>query len=193
MIVMWILRNSQQVKIGSMQKKMESSKATACHIKHMASDLQAVQINLMRHQHTEISTGKHQKRKSFVKPKQPSHKNFFHENSQGSSYSRKSFDPRNVHKNKDRCSKCGDSTHVEGFQCCAKKFQGKACHTFEHFTSPCYQKKQASFKPRRPKTHQLQSRTVYVQERAICSHFEGYSSCDDSSACRSNCSTHKLV
>ena len=88
----------------------------------MAGDPQTAQINLMRHQHTEISTGKHKKRKSFVKPKQPSHRNAVHENCHASSYNKKSFDPRNVHKNKDRCSKCGDSTHVEGFQCPGKKF-----------------------------------------------------------------------
>ena len=66
----------------------------------------------MKHQCTEISSGKHKKRKSFLKPKQPSHKNVVNENHQVSSYNKKSFDPKNVHKNKDRCSKCGDSTHV---------------------------------------------------------------------------------
>ena len=105
-------------------KKIESSKATVHHIKQVAGDLQAVQISLLRHQHTDIPPGKHKKRKLFVKPKQVSHKNSAHENSQTSSYSKKSFDPRN----KDMCSKCGDSTHLEGFQCPAKKFQYKACH-----------------------------------------------------------------
>ena len=167
-------------KVRQLAKKMESSKATACHVKQVADDPQAVQINLMRHQHTETSTGKHKKRKSFVKPKQPSQKNFVHENSQASSYNKKSFDPRNAHKNKDRCSKCGDSTHVEGFQCPVKKFQCKACHKFGHFTSLCYQEKQAPFKSRRPKAHQLQAGPVYVLERAICDHSEGYSSSDDS-------------
>ena len=93
-------------KVRQLAKKMESSKATACHIKEVASDPQASQINLMRHQHTEISTGK-KKRKPLVKPKQPSHKYVFHENSQASSYNKKSLDPRNVHTNKDRCSKFG--------------------------------------------------------------------------------------
>ena len=37
---------------------MESSKATACHIKQVAGDPRAVQINLVRHQHTEILSGK---------------------------------------------------------------------------------------------------------------------------------------
>ena len=115
-----------------------------------------------------------------MKSKQPSHKNVVHENPQVSSYKKKSFDPKNAHKNKDRCSKCGCSTHVEGFQCPAKKFQCKACHKFGHFTSLCYQKKQAPFKSRRQKAHQLQAGTVYAQERAICSHSEDNSSSNDS-------------
>ena len=89
--------------VRQLAKKMESSKAIACHIKQVTGDPQAVQINLMRHQHTEISSGKHKKRKSFVKPKQSSHKNAVQENAQASSYNKKSFDPGNVHKNKDRC------------------------------------------------------------------------------------------
>ena len=120
----------------------------------------------MRHQCTEISSGKHKKRKSFVKPKPPNHKNVVHENPQPPSYNKKSFDPKDVHKNKDRCSKCGDSTHVEGFQYPLRKFQCKACHKFGHFTSLCYQKKQTPFKSRRPKAHQLQAGTVYVQEES---------------------------
>ena len=51
-------------KVRQLAKKMESSVATVHHIKQVASDPQAVQINLMRHQCTEISTGKHKKRKS---------------------------------------------------------------------------------------------------------------------------------
>ena len=69
---------------------------------------------------------------------------------------------------------------MEGFQCPAKKFQCKAWHNFGHFTSLCYQKKQASFKYRRPKAHQLQAGTVYAQEKATCRHYEDYSSSDDS-------------
>ena len=77
---------------------MESSKATANHIKQVAGDPQAVQISLMRHQHTEISSGKHKKRKSFVKSKQPSHKNVVHGNPQVSGYNKKSFDPKCAQK-----------------------------------------------------------------------------------------------
>ena len=153
-------------KIRQPAKKMESSKPTAHHNKQVAGDPQTAQINLMRHQHTEISSGKHKKRKSFVKPKQPSHKNVVSEKHQVSSYNKKGFDPKNVHKKKDRCSKCGDSTHVEGFQCPMKKFQCKACHQFGHFTSLCYQKKQTPFKSRKPKAHQLQAGIVYAQEKS---------------------------
>ena len=78
-----------------------------------------------------------------------------------------SFDPRNVHKNKDGCSKCGDSTHVEGFQCTVKKFQCKACHKFGHFISLCYQKKQAPFKSRRPNVATLNI-TVPVMIPSAC-------------------------
>ena len=153
---------------------MESSKATVCHIKQVAGDAQAVQINLIRHQHTEISPGKHKKRKPFVKPKQLSHRNAVQENPHVSSYNKKSFDPRNEYRNKDRCSKCGDSTHVEGFQFPAKKFQCKACHKFGHFASLCYQNKQVPFMSRRPKAHQLQAGIVYAQEKAICRHSADY-------------------
>ena len=45
-------------------KKLESSKATACHIKQVAGDLQAAQINLLRHQCTELPAGKYKKEKS---------------------------------------------------------------------------------------------------------------------------------
>ena len=149
-------------KVRQLVMKMDSSKATACHIKQVAGDPQVVQINLMRHQHTEILSGKHKKRKSFVKPKQSSHKNAVQKNPQASSYNKKSFDPR-----KDKCSKCRDSTHVKGCQCPAKKFQCKPSHQFGHFTSLCYQKKQAPFKSKRSKAHQLQAGTVHAQEKAM--------------------------
>ena len=52
-------------------------------------------------------------------------------------HTRKQFDPQEAHKRKDRCSKCGDSKHVEGFKCPVKKFQGKTCNMYGHFTSLC--------------------------------------------------------
>ena len=98
-------------------KKMESSKARARHIKQVAGDPQATQINPMHHQHTELANGKYKKKKSSAKQKQVQHKNV--EQRPPNQY-KKSFDPTLAHKNKDRCSKCGDSADLEGFQCPAR-------------------------------------------------------------------------
>ena len=154
---------------------MESFKATSRHIKQVASESQVAQINVTRYQHTDLPASKHKKRKPFVKPRQPSHKN---DTSDRQSHFKRSFDAMNVYKNKERCHKCGDSDHIEGFQCPAKKFQCKSCHKYGHFTSLCYQKKQASLKSRKPKAHMLQ--TVYACDKSICGHLEECSFSDES-------------
>ena len=41
-------------KVRQLAKKMERSKATARHIKQVASDPEVAQINLMRHQHRDL-------------------------------------------------------------------------------------------------------------------------------------------
>ena len=107
----------------------------------------------MRHQCIDLQASKHKKRKPIMKPRPPSHKN---DTSDRQSHYKKSFDAKNVYRNRKRCQKCGDSNHIESFQCPAKKFQWKSCHKYGHFTSLCYQKKQASFKSRKPKAHMLQ-------------------------------------
>ena len=156
---------------------MESSKVMARHIKKVANDPQVDQINLMRHQHMDFPASKHQKRKPFVKPRPPSHKK---DTSDRQSHYKKSFDTKNVYKNKERCQKCGDSNHIERFQCPAKKFQCKSCHKYGHFTSLCYQNKQASFKSRKPKAHMLHVGAVYACDKSVCSHSEDCSSSDES-------------
>ena len=85
-------------KVRQLAKRMESFRATSCHIKQVVHDPQAMQINLIRHQHTEISSGKCKIKKSFVKSRQPSHKNPGNENPQVSSHHKKIFDPKNVYK-----------------------------------------------------------------------------------------------
>ena len=62
----------------------------------------------------------------------------------------------------------------------SKKYQCKACHKFGHFTSICFQKKQPSSQPRRPKVYQLQAGTVYVKEDARCDHSEEDGTSEDS-------------
>ena len=108
-----------------------------------------------------------------IEPKQ--HGN---ENSQVSSQHKKWFDVKDTQQNKEWCSQCGDSTHVKAFSA-LQKFQCKASHRFGHFASFCYQKKQATFKSRKPKVHQLQTGAVYAKESGICSQSEDDSSSED--------------
>ena len=86
-----------------------------------------------------------------MKPKQVNHKHQGNEGFHPQAQPKKRFDTKGVHNDKSRCSKCGDTIHIEGFQCPAKKCQCKACQKFGHFTSMCYQKKQAPSKHRKPK------------------------------------------
>ena len=65
---------------------MESLKVTARHIKQVTSDLQVAQINIMWHQHTDLPASKHNKKKSFVKPRPLKHKNDTRDRQQVSSY-----------------------------------------------------------------------------------------------------------
>ena len=146
----------------------------------ISSDPQAVQINHLRHQHTELSAGKYKKKKSSGKPRQSNYKQHGNECSQVQSQHKKRFDTKSAHQNKDRCSKCGDSVRVECFQCPAKRYQCKACHKFGHFTNLCYQMKQAPYKARKPKVHQLQAGAVYASDSAICGQSEDNSSSENS-------------
>ena len=49
-------------RVRQLAKSFESSKATVCQIKQLAGDPKATQINLMRHQRTELPTNKHNKK-----------------------------------------------------------------------------------------------------------------------------------
>ena len=139
-------------KVQQLAKKMESSKATAKHIRQVSGDLPAAQIHLMHHQNTELQTGKYNKQKNAAKQKLQNHRPTEQHTS------KKPFDLRNMNKQSDRCFRCGNTMHAKGLQCPAKNFQCKVCHKFGHFTTVCYQKNQqtsSSFKPRKPKAPQL--------------------------------------
>ena len=122
-------------KVCQLAKKYKSSKATARHIKQVAGETQATQIHLIRHQYTELSNGKYKKWKPQAKPRPMQNKNG---EQKPPSHYKKSFDPKSDHKQRDRCSKCGDPTHLEGFQCPSKRYQCKGCHKYGHFTSLCF-------------------------------------------------------
>ena len=59
-------------RVCQLAKKMESSTATARHIKQVAGDPQAVQINLMCHQCRELPSSKYKKKKNH-KPSKNKH------------------------------------------------------------------------------------------------------------------------
>ena len=111
---------------------------------------------------TKLPPHRYKKKKSHTKPRQGNSKllcgNDLH---QGQKIKGNHFPPTSNRpppsSNYNRCSKCGDTTHQEGFTCPAKKYQCKVCHKFGHFTSQCFQKKQyPQQKSRQPKAHQIQ-------------------------------------
>ena len=137
-------------------KKMESSKATVKHIKQVVSDPQVVQVNFLWHQCREIPSSKSKKKNITFK--------FRQETKRCDEYK-----PRMPQENKrgfdsectrpDRCPKCGDSKHREGFRCLASQHQCKICHKFGHFSSLCYKKRDGLHNHKRslgsPRAHQL--------------------------------------
>ena len=166
--------------VRQLAKKLESSKPTVHHIRQVVGDPQAAQINLLRHQPTELPEGKYKKKRPPMKSKQFHHKQQSSESDHAQAQHKKRFDPKSTYNNKDRCSKCGDTAHMEGFQCPVKKYQCKAYHKFGHFTNMCFQKKQANFKPRRPKAPQLQAGAVYARESASYDYSDEDSTSEDS-------------
>ena len=124
-------------RVCQLAKKFESSQATTWHIKQVAGDLQATQINLMQHQRTELPTNRHNKKgRPTGRPKQ-----YKATENATANQVKKSYNNKKPHRATDHCKKCGDSIHVQGFQCSAKKYQCKVFNKYGHFSSLCYQKK----------------------------------------------------
>ena len=120
----------------------------------MSSELQATQVNLLRHQCTELPPSKLQRkqRKSF-RSSQANHK---YQQEDKQSERLPLVNRRFIQE--DRCSKCGDTLHIEGFRCLASRHQCKYCHKFGYFSNLCFKKKQESAYKRQssnPKVHQL--------------------------------------
>ena len=99
-------------KVMQLAKKMESSKSTARHIKAVASDPQVPQVNLIRHQRTDLQPSKSEWKQHSHKQRSKSQKRYSNEHKNQRPPFKK-FDPSQAHKRRDRCSKCGDSKHVE--------------------------------------------------------------------------------
>ena len=78
----------------------------------MSNDLQPAQINLLRHQRTELPTSKAQ-RKQFKKNKsRPKNMGYSNDEHHQAHYkkndyeNKKKFNPRQILQNEDRCHKC---------------------------------------------------------------------------------------
>ena len=131
-------------RVSQLAKKYESSKVTMRHIKQVSGEPQATQINLLCHQRTKLPQHRYKKKRYHTKPRlgngkparndqycsQPHYKN-------KGNHKMLLSNQMLLSNNSNRCSKCSDTAHHDGFTCPAKKYQCKACHKFGHFTSQC--------------------------------------------------------
>ena len=132
----------------------------------------------MHHQCSELPPSKFQrKQKKHFKSRQDiSKQHYYNEEKQRGPAVHEKYE---AHTSPDRCKKCGDSQHVEGFRCPASKNQCKNCQKFRHFSSLCYKKKEFEHKrDSSPRAHQLKIGTVYTQNE-LCRQSDERSS-DDS-------------
>ena len=148
---MLIFKNFLPARSNNWPRKMESSKATAKDIRQVAGDFLAAEIHLMHHQCTELPTRNYNRQKKTTKQKPQNYRPTEQQ------MSKKPFDLRKMDKQSGRCVRCGDTMYARGFQCPVKNFSVK-CVTNLDTSLVCYQKNQQtsnSFKPRKPKAHQL--------------------------------------
>ena len=150
--------------VCQLAKKFESSKATTKHIKQVTRDPQAVQVNLLWHQHTEMQLGKKKHKSSKFRQEATKH----YEDARKPQVQKK-FDPE--HTKSDRCNRCCDSLHREGFRCPVTKHQCKICKKIGHFSSLCYKKRDKFDGYKRslgsPKPHQLKIEMIHTQN-SLC-------------------------
>ena len=92
-------------KVQQLAKKMESSEATAKHIRQVAGDLPAAQIHLMCHQHTKLPARNYNKHKKPAKQRPQNHR--------PEQMAKKSFDLWKPEKLSNKCIRCGDTSHVK--------------------------------------------------------------------------------
>ena len=157
--------SSQQAKYDSLQKEWRAQKPL-----HTISSKWPVIHKEHRSTFSGINTQNYQqentrRRNSSVKPRQSNNKNHGSENSQVPSQHRKWCDVKIVHQNKDRCSKCGDSAHVEGFQCTAKKFSMQSLPQVWTLHQPLLSEKASSFQIQKAKGAPTTSRGCICQRK----------------------------
>ena len=166
-------------RVRQLAKKLESSKATAHHIKQVAGDPQAAQINLLRHQCTELPAGKHKKKRPPMKSKQSPHKPQSSESYHLQAQHKKRFDPKSAHDNEDRCSKCCDTAHLEGFHCPAKNTNVKLATGLATLQACAFRKSKQTSNPEGLK-HTIQAGAVYAKGSGSYDHSDEESTTEDS-------------
>ena len=90
---------------------MESSKATAKHIKKVANNPQETQINLMCHQHIELPPSKFKRKQKSFRSRQDNNKQYYNDEKQRERVPQehKKYNNYQAHTSPERCTKCGDS------------------------------------------------------------------------------------
>ena len=177
------LNNLPASRVRQMAKKLEGLQATAKHMKQVTNEPHATQRNLLRHQRTELPPTKFQRKQNKrFKQRQPPNKKYPEDQYR----ERKTQAKERFYKNsqehtssENRCTKCGDSPHIEGFRCLASRFQCKYCHKYGHFSKLCFKKNGSEHKKniRRLKAHQLMVGTASaISDQSDAS----YSSSEDS-------------
>ena len=144
-------------KVRQLAKKLESSESTAKHIKQVSNEPQATQVNLLGHQCTELPPTKFQRkqRKSFKS--RPANPKYQQEDRYSERLPQANRKFKQAHTNEEeRCNKCVDTPHIEGFRCPASRHHCTYCNKTGHFSHLCFKKKQEStYKKgsRNPKAH----------------------------------------
>ena len=160
-------------KVCQLAKKMESSKATAKHIRQVTGDIPAAQVQLMHYQRTQLPARNYPRRKLHVTRSQK----LQNCKTQEVPMIQKTPLMLQPDASSDKCNRCSNTSHAKGFQCPTRKFQCKICHKFGHFTSVCYQKDpdhhpSSLTQSRKPKAQQLCAGALYTLHDAESSAYE---------------------
>ena len=92
----------------------------------------AAQINLLWHNHTSLQP----KKKNSNKKPNPSKGPKPHQPQQ----QKQSNQHQPYDRNPNQCTRCGDSSYAQGFNCPVKKYQCKHCTKIGYFTKMCFTK-----------------------------------------------------
>ena len=117
-------------RVHELAKKLESSKATVRHIKQVSGEPQATQNQFTASPEDRATSTQVQKKKSHAKPRQGNSKLLCRNDPhQGQKMKGNHFPPRSNRlppsNNHNRCSKCGNTAHQEGFRCPAKSISAR--------------------------------------------------------------------